>query len=507
VKKIILKILKYSAAALLTLILFVLFLTYSPLPEPLHQNKGEGRFQISKVNIIDVANNSIVPDQTILIVNNRISKIANSDSISIDDSFTHIDGQGKFALAGLWDMHSHLGFQIAPQIVMPMHIANGVTSIRDMQGVVNINSDRRLWRDQIASGDLMGPRIIGFADEMVGDSYDERDVAEVVNRSAQDKNTFVKIYSGILSERYFQLAQRAKELGVDFAGHYPSALNPVDASNAGQKSFEHAHLFLSHSYPESDQIREFYRAMYANEEPDRTLLPSSAEMLANLDYTKFYELVDVMVKNDTYFCPTHITKQYEAMANDEAFLQDDRRKYIPPMISYMWQDDVNGTQKRDQEQRTVFYQKGLELTGLAQRKGVKILAGTDSYDPYSFPGFSLHSELEELVKAGLTPAQALAAATINPAEYFSVSEDYGTLQAGKMADFILLSNNPLENIKNTSSIDAVFFNGQHYDREALDGLLAYVEENVSGISGLSLTVKMFFRLMKDNTPEARNNPG
>ena len=502
-KRIILKTLKYLLILIGLLLIVVLFLYVHPIAKPLNQKIDTNNYIISNINIVDVANDSIIKNQSIVIKNNRIVKIALSDSISKDKNTKIIDGTDKYSLAGLWDMHSHLAFQIAPQVIMPLHIANGVTNIRDMQGVVNINEERIQWRKEIESEKLLGPRLIGFADEIVGANYDEQNVLDVINRTANDKQTFIKIYSGILSERYFELAKIAKSKDVVFAGHYPNAINPIEASNAGQRSFEHAHLFLKHANSEADKNRDYYRAMYADEEFDEKNKPSSIEMLKSFDFAKFYELVDVMVKNETYFCPTHITRKYEAFTNNEAFLNDANLKYIPHLVSLIWKDDVSGMkeyaeQEGNQEYLNEFYTKGLELTGLAHKKGVRILAGTDSYDPYSFPGISLHSELEELVKAGLSPSEALACATINPSEYFLASKDYGTIEEGKIADLLILNKNPLIDIKNTTSMEFLFFNGNMYNKEDIDSMKKYVEDNASGINGLSISVKMFFRLMKDN---------
>jgi hypothetical protein len=502
-KKIILKTFKYLLILVGLILIIILFLYLYPISKPLSQKADNNSYTISNINIVDVANDSILKNKTIVIKNNRIIKITLNNSISKDKNTKIIDGTGKYALAGLWDMHSHLAFQIAPQVIMPLHIANGVTNIRDMHGVVNINEERIKWRKEIESETLLGPRLIGFADEIVGANYDEQNVLDVINRTANDKRTFIKIYSGILSKRYFELAKVAKSKGVVFAGHYPNAINPIDASNAGQRSFEHAHLFLKHANSEADKNREYYRAMYADEEVDERNKPSSIKMLKSFDYAKFYELVDVMVKNETYFCPTHITRKYEALTNNKDFLNDENLKYIPHLVSFIWKDDVSGMKeyaKKEgyQDYLNNFYTKGLELTGLAHEKGVKILAGTDSYDPYSFPGISLHSELEELVKAGLSPAEALACATINPSEYFQVSKNYGTIEEEKIADILILNKNPLLDIKNTISIESLFFNGNIYTKEDIDTMKKYVEDNSSGINGLSISVKMFIRLMKDN---------
>jgi imidazolonepropionase-like amidohydrolase len=109
------------------------------------------------------------------------------------------------------------------------------------------------------------------------------------------------------------------------------------------------------------------------------------------------------------------------------------------------------------------------------RAGVLILAGSDTGNPFCFPGFSLHDELALLVKAGLTPTESLRAATLNPAKFFGLDQKLGTIEQGKLADLVLLEANPLEDIRNTQRIDAVIMNGRFYDRKALDKMLAQAQ--------------------------------
>jgi imidazolonepropionase-like amidohydrolase len=109
------------------------------------------------------------------------------------------------------------------------------------------------------------------------------------------------------------------------------------------------------------------------------------------------------------------------------------------------------------------------------RPGVPILAGTDTGNPFCFPGFSLHEELALLVIAGLTPVEALRSATLNPAKFFGLDQTLGTIEQGKIADLVLLDANPLLDIRNTQRINAVVSNGRLFDRKALDKLLAHAE--------------------------------
>ena len=115
-----------------------------------------------------------------------------------------------------------------------------------------------------------------------------------------------------------------------------------------------------------------------------------------------------------------------------------------------------------------------ERTNDLNKAGVKLLAGTDAAQAFVFPGFSLHQELELLVRSGLTPLEALRTATYNPADFFGALDSLGTVSQGKVADLVLLDANPLTDIRNTRRIAAVIANGRVFDRPALDALLNHV---------------------------------
>ena len=174
----------------------------------------------------------------------------------------------------------------------------------------------------------------------------------------------------------------------------------------------------------------------------------------------------------------------EAFADDPTFRHDSRSKYIPKARWKAWNEDADGMVKEDpspegRKAMKDFYTKGLEITGMARKAGVKVMLGTDSVDSYVFPGFAVHEELQELVKAGLTPAEALKAATWNGAEFLGRTSESGSLETGKLADLILLDANPLDDIRNTEKIAAVVLNGRYTDRSALDQLLNAAEAAAS----------------------------
>lgn len=174
--------------------------------------------------------------------------------------------------------------------------------------------------------------------------------------------------------------------------------------------------------------------------------------------------------------------------------QDTLLRYLHPLLKWQWLEDVNATVSQDPapEARQAyrdFYRKGLELTGAAHRAGVKVLAGTD----YIVPGADLHRELVQLVAAGLSPAEALKTATVNPALYFGLEDEYGSVDPGRVADLILLDANPLHDIRNAQRIRAVVFNGNLYDRGVLDGLHARVRERARS---WSVACKILWRFVR-----------
>ena len=205
------------------------------------------------------------------------------------------------------------------------------------------------------------------------------------------------------------------------------------------------------------------------------------------------EVFRTFARNDTYITPTHVTRRMDAFADDAAYRNDARMKYVPGRQRMAWLADANGMVALDPSpagRRSFmdFYRKGLSLTNDAYRAGVPVILGTDAGDSFVFPGASVHDELGELVRAGLSPVEALRAATLTSATYFGRSADFGTVQAGRFADLVMLDANPLDDIANTRRIRAVWQGGRSFDRAALDSMLTRVEKAVAPNAQMSLWI-------------------
>jgi imidazolonepropionase-like amidohydrolase len=180
-------------------------------------------------------------------------------------------------------------------------------------------------------------------------------------------------------------------------------------------------------------------------------------------------------RNHTWVCPTLAVERSVAFHDDPNLRNDPRLKYVPSQARTQWASGLKDETAEDLALQRSIYKKGVEIVGAMRRAGVEFLAGTDVPYLYLYPGFSLHDELVLLVGAGLTPMEALQAATLNPARFLGKEKELGTIEKGKLADLVLLDANPLADIRNTQTIQAVVVNGRLLDKKALDELLAQVE--------------------------------
>jgi imidazolonepropionase-like amidohydrolase len=303
---------------------------------------------------------------------------------------------------------------------------------------------------------------------------------EVVAQQQQRGADFIKVYSLLPRDIYFAIADEARKRGIPFAGHVPLSATAAEASDAGQKSIEHlTQMALGCSAHEEE-----WRAAIAKRAAQGPIGPNQnprflSELRAFQDYddNKAQALFARFVKNGTWQCPTLVYSQYILRFNDARFADDDRLKYIPKSIRSSWANMRNSVPFKDMTaegwaaSRSVF-QENMKLVGRMHRAGVSILAGTDIP---ALPGFILHDELALLVEAGLSPMAALRSATSNAARFMGQFDRRGTIETGKIADLVLLDKDPLADIHNIRSIQAVVLGGKLMPRGALDAMLAEAE--------------------------------
>jgi hypothetical protein len=470
------------------LLLFVLLTTSAYAQSQVTPGKP---IAFTGATIIDVKTGQPQPNMTIVVEGNRISSLGKTGTVRPPADAQAINASGKYVIPGLLDMHAHLGLmQAAREIDMPLMVANGVTGIRepgaDCMSTPDCLTRRRTWQKQIEAGELLGPRLLALGGwaangprglpkdvpEFFGTTTSEQG-RQLARYFAERKVDFVKVYGGIPREGFFGYADEARKLGLPLMGHEPIAISAIEVSNAGMKSFEHARVFLFNCFPGAEEFRHLGW--------DGPNTKWRRRMVDEFDPRACSEVYSTFVRNGTAYVPTHLTRKMDAFADNPQFRNDPRSKYITKATWKAWQNDADGMVKGDpstegRKSFMDFYTKGLEITGAAHKAGVKIMLGTDSADSYVFPGFAVHDELQELVKAGLTPAEALKAATWNGAEFLGRTSDVGSIEKGKIADLVVLDANPLADIRNSQKISAVVLNGKYLDRTALDQLLRNAAE-------------------------------
>lgn len=448
---------------------------------------------ILHVNVVDVRQGRVLPDQTVTITEGKIERVGPSNGRQAELAIETIDGAGAYLIPGLWDLHAHLRANglpgwISTDWLMPLLLSHGVTGVRDMnsdcdgpkQGPVCLDQMRE-WQARIEAGYLLGPRLLALSTWQVNPPWDykmtEEQARGVVRMFKEQGVDLIKIYTRLSPEAFGWIIDEARKLDLDAGGHIPLRMTATEVSNAGLRSVEHARDFLFDCFPGAAEFRRTARS----QDPPMDVMRS---MVKDHDPKICEGVFQTFVRNETWYVPTHVTRRMDAFAGEEAFRNDPRSRYIPPMLMQDWLRDADRVVAIDPspEGRRVFmdfYRKGLEITGAAHRAGVKIALGTDGGDSFVFPGSSVHDELEELVSAGLSPVEALRAATWNGAELLGKTDLHGSVEAGKRADLVLLSANPLEDIENVRKIQAVIFGGRYLDRDRLDALLQQAESTAN----------------------------
>jgi hypothetical protein len=295
---------------------------------------------------------------------------------------------------------------------------------------------------------------------------------------------FIKVQSRLQPEAYFAIARESQRLGIRFVGHVPDSITAAEASDAGQASIEHLTGVLLGCSTKEEELHQrrlkgiprgenFIQSLERDRAWDRDLLASYSPEKAERLFQKF-------AANHIWQVPTlpllidlaYLTPEYNKP-------NDPRMKYTPSGLRKVWEQGRRAS-LADQTEADFRLRRRLVKSSLAavkdmQRAGVELMARADTTAPKVFPGFALHEDLFYLVQAGLTPIQALQAATSKPAKFLGRSAEQGTITSGERADLVLLDANPLEDIRNTEKIHAVILNGKFLGRSDLDWLLDEVE--------------------------------
>ena len=414
-----------------------------------------------------------------------------------------LDGSGKFAIPGLWDMHVHLAMRpeprVAEEVILPLLLAHGVVGVRDMGGPL----DRVLaLKEGVTTGTVTGPRILTpgpFIDGPGEAAPFFRRPADAAGANAEVQSLqtagvdFIKAQSGLSPDMHKALAAAARGRRLALAGHIPVAMTAEDVFASGQRSVEHISPALVGDglllFACSSQAAELIAEVRAIEAARGSATAASvakreaalrARAVATYDPARAQALGASLKGRDVWIVPTLV---WSASLRPTAASENGSRlpmEFVPRALRTRWTERRKAyiAQVGDEGMTAAAALADVSARAVRdlQAAGAKILAGTDAFDAFVIPGHSLHQELQLMVKGGMSPAQALRSATAEAAAYRGTLATEGTIERGKRADLLILDGNPIADIANITRIHTVVAGGRVHERSALHALLDRVRE-------------------------------
>ncbi len=409
----------------------------------------------------------VLENQTVVVANRRIASINPADTVEVADDVTVIEAEGSYLMPGLAEMHGHLpGRPLLPldtKNLLFLYVANGVTTVRAMQG----NRSQFTTRDQIARGETIGPRLFVGSTSMSGARVTTPEQgAQLVREYHQIGYDLVKIHEGLTLDVFDAVAATANELGIPFGGHVPDEVGLLRALEAGQVSIDHLDNYVDALVPD-DAPRV-----------DTPGIAGIGALLDVVDETRIAELVRATRASGAWVVPTMVlweTAFYGDQSAAELRAARPEVRYIPPEMVEQWERAVDERLAASDQatNRRVSDLRRSILTALHEG-GAPLLLGTDSPQVFSVPGFAMHREMALWVELGMSPYEVLETGTRRVAEYFDATGDFGSVAVGHRADLLLLNANPIEDIANVSSRGGVMVNGRWMPEAEIQERLAAI---------------------------------
>ena len=465
---------------------------------PLYASEKNQILLIENVTAIDARNGAkenvtvLIKDTKILAVERDIRTLLRRQGRA---SVKRIDGRGKYLIPGLWDAHVHLTYKpgLDYRSFFPLSIAFGVTSLRDIGGHLDLLKDarERAAADQMAPNlYVSGPLIDGGARVYDGHSTSfpnlsvgattPGEAVKIVDDLAAQGVDFLKAYEMLSPETFSAIIERAKMHNLAVAAHTPLSLTPLQAIEAGASDFQHLRNLEFGCARNSQQLlaeRQRILAASADQQGSKTRseihTAQKQRALAEQDTAKCGALIKAMKKHGVYQTPTLTITTFLTAKLYAQQRWTDTFRFAPPKIAESWHNSASSLAKREPtKDDRIFYDWVMAMVAQLDAAGVPIMAGTDAPIGFLTPGASLHEELALLVEAGLDPIDAIRAATLTPASFLGLDDRVGTIESGMVADLVLLNANPLDDIRNTLSIETVIKNGHIIDKQKIDELKA-----------------------------------
>lgn len=444
------------------------------------QAESEIRLPQSETGAVAFVNVTVIPmssdeeeaveGQTVITENGRITEIGPAEEIEIPDAAIQIDGNGRYLMPGLTEMHGHVpgpGDRQYLNNILFLYISNGVTTVRNMAG----QSYHIQLRDQIQQGEISGPTLYTASPWLSNSNMPSPEDAERVVDEFQEEGFDLLKLGNISPETYDRMAARANETDMPFGGHIPENVGLERALEVQQASIDHLDRYVEFLVPEDADTEDRNGGFFGSGIVDLA------------DTSKIPLAVEKTIEAGTWNVPTlSLVEHLASEEPSEQMIEWVEMRYMPQNILDDWEEAKEDFRERDDFQpeatrRLVEIRR--MLTKQLHHAGAPIALGSDAPQFFNVPGFSIHHEMRMMVDAGLTPYEVLVTGTRNPAIYFDEPEEFGTVEVGRRADLILLESNPLENVENVQHRAGVMVRGEWMPEEEIQQQLEEIAETVN----------------------------
>ncbi len=426
-------------------------------------------YAIRDANVINLDAEEALPGQTVLVADGRIAAIGPEGTVALPAGAVAIDASGRYLMPGLTEMHGHVPSSDDRQYledVLFLYLANGVTTVRGMQG----REGHLELRGQIDRREVLGPRFITSGPALNGNVVDGPDEArQFVLDQADAGYDFIKLLRGLSRAEFDAAVQAAAEAGTHVAGHVSEDVGVARALAARQATIDHLDGFPQYLLPPQVDQSAIDPGFYG------------VNILDRIDEDRIAQLAREARDAGVWIVPTNTMIANVALPSPSAEELGARPQmaYLPPALVQGW---VESKQRRVGE-INLSPGDGERLVDLRNRivkalhdEGVGLLLGSDAPQTFNVPGFSLQRELSAMVDAGLSPYEALRMGTVAPADFFDAEDEFGRIAVGLAADLILLADNPLEDVGAAARPLGVMVRGEWLDRARIDAGLAAIAE-------------------------------
>jgi imidazolonepropionase-like amidohydrolase len=429
------------------------------------------------VNVVPIDRERVVEHQTVLVTGDRITAFGPSGSVRVPAGATRIDGRGKYLMPGLAEMHAHVvggnnpNHETLNRDILFLYIANGITSIRAMLGAPN----QLPLREQLRRNEILGPTMYVSAPSLNGNSAPNPDTAVKLVRAHKAAGyDFLKIHPGLSRATYDAIASTAREVGITWAGHVPTAVGLRHALEQKQSGVDHLDGFLEAATPDSVFVRL--------QSGDVGL--TFPQIVASVDPSRFAAIANELKAAGTWSVPTMLVwenifsqaetgEELNARAEMKYASKQARAAYVAAKNNQIQQQRSQGMTPEIAARYLALRRQALKALADA---GAPLLMGTDSPQIFMVPGFALHRELGIVSQSGLTPFQIYESGSKNIARYVAevLKHDgrFGTVAVGNRADLVLLDANPLAGVANLTKRSGVMVRGRWVSAAEIDAGLA-----------------------------------